>query len=208
MPTPFSSGEPSALGQEQEVAEFEALLSAVLGPAFSLAFSLTQQREDAEDLVQAAAVRAFGAFGRFERNTNFRAWFFRILFNGFLHHKRDSGRLPQTTDIDELPEWSLYAQLKKSGMARAQDDPAALLLSKLNAQSINAAFERLPEEFRVVAMLYFMEYFSYQEIAGIMSCPVGTVRSRLHRARKLLQRELWQVAQEQGVAPRSPKSKR
>ncbi len=206
QPQPLEPPQPAAGGAAAAL-EFEALLGPQLRPAFSLALSLAGQREDAEDLVQAACVRAFGAFGRFERGTNFRAWLFRIVFNEFLHHRRDRARRPQTADIDELPEWSLYAQLKRAGLARAEGDPAAALLSKLDAQSIRAAFEGLPEEFRAVALLYFVQDFSYQEIAGIVSCPLGTVRSRLHRARRLLQRELWQVAQEAGLAPKPPRVK-
>jgi RNA polymerase sigma-70 factor, ECF subfamily len=68
-----------------------------------------------------------------------------------------------------------------------------------------AAIERLPEEYRVVSTLYFMEDFSYEEIGRVLQCPVGTVRSRLHRGRKMLQKALWQVAEEDGVIPSTPR---
>jgi RNA polymerase sigma-70 factor (ECF subfamily) len=186
--------------------EFESLLEPLLRPAFNLAFSLTRQREDAEDLVQGAALRAFAAYGRFEQGTNFRAWFFRILANGFLHQQRDRSRRPQTSGLDELPEWSLYSQMKRSGLASSERDPASELLRKLDGEEVRAAFAGLPEDFRLVALLYFEQDFSYQEIAEIACCPVGTVRSRLHRARKLLQRELWQTALERGVVSERPAS--
>lgn len=202
----MSNDSSSELLREGQEPEFEALLEPLLRPAFNLALSLAGHREDAEDLVQGAAVRAFAGFGRFERGTNFRAWFFRILVNGFLHHKRDASRRPQLTGIDEVPEWSLYAQMKRSGLAgrEGDGDPAAELLRKLDAESIRDAFAHLPEDFRMVALLFFAQDFSYQEIAEVVSCPVGTVRSRLHRARKMLQRELWQAALECGAASQRP----
>ena len=64
----------------------------------------------------------------------------------------------------------------------------------------NAAIDALPEEFRIVATLYFMQDLAYQEIAEMIGCPVGTVRSRLHRARRMLQKQLWRIAQERGIA--------
>lgn len=185
---------------ERAAHEFETLLNPLLKAAWKMALSLTHHREDAEDLVQNAALRAFAAFGRFERGTNFKAWFFRVLLNLFLHQRRDAGRTPQTTALDDVPEWSLYAQMRQAGLHRRDYDPAALLLSKLDGEDMHRAFERLPAEFRIVSLLYFVEEFSYQEIADILDCPIGTVRSRLHRGRKLLQQELWQLAQEHGIA--------
>lgn len=193
--------------EEPSAGEFEALLEPLLRSAFSLALSLTRQREDAEDLVQGAALRAFAAFGRFERGTNFRAWFFRILTNDFLHQRRDASRRPQTTGLEEVPEWSLYAQMKGSGLGAREGDPASELMRKLDGEAIRQAFARLPEEFGLVALLFFVQDFSYQEIAEIVGCPVGTVRSRLHRARKMLQRELWQAALESGAVSERPASK-
>lgn len=80
-------------------------------------------------------------------------------------------------------------------------DPAAALLDKLTVDEISEAIAELPDEFRVVSALYFMDEFSYQEIAAMLNIPVGTVRSRLHRGRKLLQKKLWHIAQEHGMIP-------
>jgi RNA polymerase sigma-70 factor (ECF subfamily) len=86
-------------------------------------------------------------------------------------------------------------------------DPAELVLSKLDAEQVTSAIGRLPDEYRVVAALYFVEDFSYQEIAGILDIPVGTVRSRIHRGRRFLQRALWRTAVEHGIVsdPRAGK---
>ena len=78
-------------------------------------------------------------------------------------------------------------------------DPAALVLEKFDTEHICRAIAALPEDYRIVSALYFMEEFSYQEIAEMAGCPVGTVRSRLHRGRRMLQKALWSIAEEQGI---------
>jgi RNA polymerase sigma-70 factor (ECF subfamily) len=74
-------------------------------------------------------------------------------------------------------------------------------MDKLDTERVGEALETLPEEYRVVATLYFIEDFSYQQIAEVLECPVGTVRSRLHRGRRMLQKALWQIAVERGIVP-------
>jgi RNA polymerase sigma-70 factor, ECF subfamily len=177
----------------------EALLAPILGPAYGTALHMTRNREDAEDLVQEAAVQAFRAFGTFEEGTNFKAWFFRILTNLFLNKYRQKQREPQLVEFEDAPELYLYTQTRQSGLHAWCADPAALVIRKMDAEHVADAIAALPEEFRTVCALYFMQEFSYQEIAEVLDCPVGTVRSRLHRGRRALQRTLWQVAQEQGI---------
>lgn len=72
-------------------------------------------------------------------------------------------------------------------------------MSRLDSEQVGSAIDALPEEYRVVATLYFLQDFSYQEIAEVLAVPVGTVRSRLHRGRRMLQKALWTVAQERGI---------
>src|SRR5438046_2251775 len=86
-------------------------------------------------------------------------------------------------------------------------DPAQALLNRLDSEQIAAALLGLPEEYRVVSTLYFIEDFSYEQTAGILGIPVGTVRSRLHRARKILQKLLWRVAVERGLVPEAVKER-
>jgi RNA polymerase sigma-70 factor, ECF subfamily len=81
-------------------------------------------------------------------------------------------------------------------------NPAQALLGKLDEEQVAEAPAALPGEYRAVATLYFIEDFSYEQIADVIGCPIGTVRSRLHRARMMLQRALWQVAVDQGLVPR------
>lgn len=183
-------------------ADFEALFAAVAGTAFGIAMRLTRNQADAEDLVQEAALLAFRAFASFEPGTNFRAWFFKILTNCYFSKRRREKSRPVTSDFDDTPDLYLYARSAEVGFPTQGPDPAAQLLDRLGTERVVAAIARLPEEYRVVSTLYFMEDLSYEEIAEVLGCPIGTVRSRLHRGRKMLQKALWLVAEESGIVTR------
>jgi RNA polymerase sigma-70 factor (ECF subfamily) len=179
--------------------EFEALLAPVLSGAYGLALHMARNRDDAEDLVQEAAVQAFRAFHTFTPGTNFRAWFYRILTNAFRYRYRKKRREPETTAWEDAPDLYLYSKAQENKLFDRCDDPAEAVLGKLSAEQVEAAIEGLPEEFRVVCSLNLLEDFTYQEIAEILECPVGTVRSRLHRGRKILQKALWEMAEQHGI---------
>jgi RNA polymerase sigma-70 factor (ECF subfamily) len=102
-------------------------------------------------------------------------------------------------DLDDTPDLYLYARSGEVGFPTDGPDPASALLDRLGTERVVAALDQLPEEYRIVSTLYFMQDFSYEEIARTLECPVGTVRSRLHRGRKILQKALWQVALEAGI---------
>jgi len=179
--------------------EFEALLRPQLESAYRLAYRLTGSAADAEDLVQEASLSAWRGFGSFEPGTNFPAWFYRILTNAFVSRYRKSRRQGQTMALDEVPELYLWSQSAEAGREDVLADPAETLVARMDAERINAAITALPDEYRVVAALYFVEDLSYQEIAGMASIPIGTVRSRLFRARRRLQAALWEAALELGL---------
>jgi RNA polymerase sigma-70 factor, ECF subfamily len=178
---------------------FEELFAAVVTCAFGVALRYTRNQADAEDLVQEAALLAYRAFDSFESGTNFRAWFLKILTNCYYSKRRREKRRPVTSDLDDTPDLYIYARSGEAGFPTQGPDPAAALLDKLGTERIVKAINLLPEEYRVVSALYFVEDLSYEEIAGVLECPVGTVRSRLHRGRKMLQKSLWQVAVEDGI---------
>lgn len=178
---------------------FQPLLVAVLPAAFGYALRLTRNRADAEDLVQEASLRAFRASDSFEPGTNFKAWFFRILIRCFWARHRQQQRRPALVEIEDAPVLYLFQRSAEAGLNWDGDDPAAGLIDRLGTERVAQAIAQLPEEFEEVCALYFMEDFTYQEIAEVIGCPVGTVRSRLHRGRKLLQKSLWQVAQDAGI---------
>jgi RNA polymerase sigma-70 factor, ECF subfamily len=185
-------------------ASFEELFAAVVTCAFGVALRYSRNQADAEDLVQEAALLAYRAFDSFESGTNFRAWFLKILTNCYYSKRRREQRRPVTSDLDDTPDLYIYARSGAAGFPTQGPDPAAALLDKLGTERIVKAINLLPEEYRVVSALYFVEDLSYEEIAGVLGCPVGTVRSRLHRGRKMLQKSLWQVAVEEGIVGSSP----
>lgn len=198
--SPVSSGAPPAIPADLGTPEtFESLFASCAGAAYGIAMRLTRSQADAEDLVQDAAFLAHRAFASFTSGTNFRAWFLKILVNSYYSRRRREKSRPVTSDLDDTPDLYLYARSGEAGFPTQGPDPAAQLLDKLGTERIVAAINRLPEEYRIVSALYFMEDLSYEEIARVLQCPVGTVRSRLHRGRKMLQKALWQIAEEDGI---------
>lgn len=186
---------------QQEV--FEAALEPILEVVYRSARNMTQNEEDAQDLVQEAALRAFRSFHTFQEGTHFKAWFLRILTHVFYEKFRKQQREVETVTLEGVEDLYLYRQTLTTGLHSSPEDPAAAFMEKITATEITTAIQDLPEEFRVVCSLYLVEELSYGEIADILECPVGTVRSRLHRGRKMLQKALWHVAQEYGlVGPR------
>ena len=155
--------------------------------------------------MQDAAFLAHRGFASFTPGTNFRAWFLKILMNCFFSRRRQEKRRPVTSDLDDTPDLYIYARSGQAGFPTQGPDPAGQLLDKLGTERIVGAINRLPEEYRIVSTLYFMEDLSYEEIARVLECPVGTVRSRLHRGRKMLQKALWQIAEEDGIVSQAAK---
>ena len=190
-----------ATDQTEVQVRFEQLLQPIVGMAYGTAVRLTRSRTDAEDLVQDAALLAFKAFDSFEPDTNFKAWFFRILTNAFYSRHRKEKHDRANISTEDLPPLYLYTRTAEIGLHSQEPDPAAALMDRFDSEQVGAALDALPTEYRTVATLYFIEDFSYQQIADIVGCPVGTVRSRLHRGRRMLQKALWQVAQERGIVP-------
>jgi len=189
--------------------EFEQLLEPHLGRAYATALRLTRNPADAEDLVQDAALLAFRGFATFERGTNFGAWFLRILMNAFLSGKRKHRPEDHAVALDDLP--SAYIQRRAHEVVKAapeaqlrSSDVALAVIGKLETEQVSAAIDALPEEFRAVAALYFLQDLPYKDIAEMLKIPVGTVRSRLHRGRALLQKRLWEIAVDEGLVPAGP----
>jgi RNA polymerase sigma-70 factor, ECF subfamily len=185
---------------------FTDLLEPALPRAYAVALHLTRNPADAEDLVQEAALLAYRGFGTFEPGTNFRAWFVRIVTNTFLSNRRK--KRPETTavSLDEAP--SVFVQRKAHEQVTTDStdvaglvggDVARAVVGKLETEQVSRAIAELPEEFRTAAALYFLDDFSYQQIADALNVPVGTVRSRLHRGRALLQQKLWRLAEDHGI---------
>jgi RNA polymerase sigma-70 factor, ECF subfamily len=177
----------------------EELLLPILDRAYGYALSLSGNPPDADDLLQDAALHACRGFGTFKPGSDFKPWFFTILTNCHYAKHRKTRREGDRVDLEEVSDLYLFDRTREHGLHEQAADPVTSLLGQLTRDEVDRALQSLPEEFRVVASLYFMEDLTYQEIADIVGVPVGTVRSRLHRARRLLQRHLWQVALDNGV---------
>ena len=187
-------------------AEFERLLTPHLARAYATALRLTRDGADAEDLVQDAALLAYRGFRTFERGTNFGAWFLRVLMNAFLSAKRKQRPEDHAVALDNLP--NTYIQRRAHELVRGApesqltgSDVVRGVIGKLETEQVEAAINALPDEFRSVATLYFLQDLPYREIAELLRIPVGTVRSLLHRGRALLQRRLWEIAMDEGLVP-------
>jgi RNA polymerase sigma-70 factor (ECF subfamily) len=183
---------------------FEAYLTPLLGAAYRAAFSLTRDREDAEDLVQEAAVQAFRCFDTLQDGARFKGWFFRILTNLFVNGCRQQRRRPAVIRLESTVDPGDLAETPRKGLSAWDMDPAALVEQKLEAEAATAAIAALPAVYRTVAALYFVEELSYLEIAARLGCSIGTIRSRLHRGRKLLQRALGHMVPEEGGGSLTP----
>ena len=185
----------TAVRERQERLEAEALTH--LDALYRTALRLSRNAQDAEDLVQETYLNAFRSLDRFEEGTNLRAWLFRILNNAFISQYRRRKRRPSSS-IEDVTEYYLYDHLVEGGAAPRPENPEQEVLDKIGDEGVLRALEDLPVEFRQVELLADVEGFSYREIADILNIPIGTVMSRLYRARRRLQKVLWQEAQELG----------
>jgi len=163
---------------------------------YNAALGLTRHRENAEDLAQEVIVRAYVGFHQFERGTNFKAWLFRILTNTYINEYRRKGRAPDQVALEEMPFEAEY----EVSLERADPStlPEAATLSRVLDEEVEQALKDLPEEFRLVVVLSDLQEFSYKEISRFLKIPIGTVRSRLFRGRRMLRQKLAGYARERG----------
>jgi RNA polymerase sigma-70 factor (ECF subfamily) len=181
---------PQAAGQSETSSSqghpspsFEELAMPLFDSAYNLARWLTQNPSEAEDLVQETFLKALRGFSSFQLGTNFRAWIFRIMRNTFLSSRtklqwRNEVAIVGDDDLTQLPASS--------------GTPESLLIDRCGIDAIRRAIEGLPLVYREVIILCEVEHASYREIAAILSIPIGTVMSRLARARKILQKAAFQ----------------
>ena len=158
---------------------FEDLAMPLLDSAYNFAYWLVQNQADAEDLVQETYLKAFRSFASFQPGTNFRAWIFQILKNTFLSARARTQRRVVTLSSDEIAE-----------LPASSDSVDSILFEQFRLDAIRAAIDQLPVIFREVVLLCDVEEASYREIAEILSIPIGTVMSRLARARKAVRESL------------------
>jgi RNA polymerase sigma-70 factor (ECF subfamily) len=154
---------------------------------YRVARHLVGSREAAEDLVQETYVRAFRSWQQFTPGTNLRAWLLRILTNLNIDRGRRQQRTPQTQSLDEKSDYYLYDKLEQAEGGPLDEER---VIEKLSQDSIVDALAHVPHDFRDVLVLVDIGEFSYADAAQILDIPIGTVMSRLHRARRILKGEL------------------
>jgi RNA polymerase sigma-70 factor (ECF subfamily) len=162
---------------------FEELAMPLFDQLCNFAYWLTRNQEDAEDLVQETYIKGLKGFSSFQLGTNFRAWMYRILRNTFLT-SRTGSKATMTVPLD--PEEN------GPDLAVERETPETILIERSNWQLVQSAIDELPVRFREILLLCEVEQMSYQEIAETLSVPIGTVMSRLSRARKALDERLRQ----------------
>jgi RNA polymerase sigma-70 factor (ECF subfamily) len=154
---------------------------------YQVARHLAGSRADAEELMQETYARAFRSWRSYEPGTNMRAWLLRILTNLNIDRGRQRQRRPPEQSLEES-DYALYDRLERAAGTSGEDEER--LIERLSQSDIVDALAGLPHDFRDVLVLVDLGDFSYQETAQILSIPVGTVMSRLHRARRLLRQTL------------------
>jgi len=164
---------------------------------YANALRLTHNSADAEDLVQETFLKAYRFRSRFEQGSNLRAWLFRIQYNAFVNRYRR--RTKRREIYDELSMGPVSELSMSREAVSSLSDPDSNALRPLLAAELEVALETLPEDQRTVVLLADVEEFSYREIAEIVGCPIGTVMSRLHRARAALKEQLLGQAQAMGI---------
>jgi len=175
---------------EDDVDLFARLLAAHQDKLYRVAYRMAGHHEDAQDLLQDALLEAYRSFKRFQRGSYFDKWLYRIMTNTFIDRQRHRKRVGRIESLDaplpgmeegetagrELPDW--------------KDEPSRRVLQEMFDEPIQRALDALKPEFRMVLILADVEEFSYEEISEMMDTPIGTVRSRLHRARDMMRQML------------------
>ena len=179
---------------EQRRKDFEEEAVPHMSALYNFAVRLAKDREDAADLVQETMMKAFRFFHSFERGTNCKAWLFRIMKNSYINRYRKTSKAPDTVEYDAVEEF--YDTIKASSVETSTLEDQ--LFNQALDDQVSDAIQQLPDDFRTVIILCDIEGFTYDEIAEFIDCPIGTVRSRLHRARKILAATLSKYARDRG----------
>ena len=179
---------------DQSSAGFEELAMPLFDSLYNFARWLAQDQSDAEDLVQETYRKALLSFASFRPSTNFRAWMFQILRNTFLSSR---------SKLDRRMTVAMGSEENGPELAVDRETPATILMNRSNSQLVQRAIDDLPVHYRETLLLCEVEEMSYQEIAEILSIPIGTVMSRLARARKAVRKGSPRAGSSNLLAPRS-----
>ncbi len=194
--------------QDDKKAFFSRRVDEHMHSLYSVAMRLTRNSADAEDLVAEAASRAWTSLDSLEDRERFRPWIFRILHNCYISDYRKKSVRPVEAVYDELASASDDSEIAVLLIQQPDDflnwwaNPEQEVINQLLGKDLHAAIDCLPEPFRVVVVLINVEGLSYDEAAEVLGVSPGTIRSRMNRGRTLLQKSLWQHAQDAGLISR------
>ncbi len=174
--------------------DFDAEAMPHMNLLHNYAYKITGNQLDADDLLQETYLRAFRFFNKFERGTNCKAWLFRIMKNLFINKYRKNQKEPGKVDYGEIENFFDNIRSDKIDSTDLQEK----VFSNLLDDDLTNALNSLQDDFKTVVILCDLEGLSYEEIADFVQCPIGTVRSRLHRGRKMLQQKLYNYAKTRG----------
>jgi RNA polymerase sigma-70 factor (ECF subfamily) len=187
------------LSKEDKDRRFQAELMPVIDSLYNFAFRLTLDEDDANDLVQETYLKAYRFFEYFEQGTNAKAWLFRILKNSFINDFRKKSKQPAKVDYSEIEGYYNSEDVESdSDAGGTSSDMRQQAVRDLIGDEVASALNSLPVDFRTVIILCDLEGFTYEEMAKVLDIPIGTVRSRLHRARNFLKEKLEKYAQSMG----------
>lgn len=161
---------------------------------YNFAFHLTYNEDDSSDLVQETYLKAYRFIESYETGTNAKAWLFKILKNAFINEYRKKSKQPVKVDYEELLDFHEMEHNEQVGNLDMRQD----VFQNMMGDEVSKALNGLPVDFRTVILLCDIDGFTYEEISKITDIPIGTVRSRLHRARGLLKENLGEYAQSMG----------
>ena len=161
---------------------------------YNFAYRLTLDPDDAKDLLQDTYMKAFRFIDSFQQGTNAKAWLFRILKNSFINDYRKKSKEPSKVDYQEVESYYNSEDVDR----QITPDLRVEALQDMIGDEISTALNSLDVDFRTVIILCDLEGFKYEEMAKILDIPIGTVRSRLHRARNLLKEKLSEYAKTMG----------
>ncbi len=193
VPDPEASATAEGVGRR-----FETLALPHLPALYRLALRLTGRPQDAEDLVQETYIRGLRAFPSLHDTARVRPWLAQILTRLVIDRHRVPERELAVGDLAELDRFSLYDLIWDEDPLPYSDTLHRDFLAQFPDDDVRRALLALPEVYRVLLVLLYVEDLSYRELADAVGCPVGTVMSRLHRARKILERSLWECAKRRG----------
>ncbi|MFH0990887.1 MAG: sigma-70 family RNA polymerase sigma factor [bacterium] len=180
---------------QKKQSDFETEALPHMDVLYNFALRTTGNNDDAKDLLQETYLKAYRFWDKYEKGTNIRAWLFRIMKNSYINRYRKETKEPDTVDYDAIENF--YHSIRSE--STDPNDLQEKIFGNLLGDEVAKALESLPDDFRTVVILSDIEGLTYEEIAEFVECPIGTVRSRLHRGRKLLQAKLYAYAKKQGL---------